>query len=219
VTWGPIMSEELVQHYGVPRARIAECGVAHFDLHAAARANAWAHPVFAELGIPKGSPFLFFGLSARVFAPCEVDVVAWLAERVEAGAFGPHARLVVRPHPQMLRGAMSDQGVLTRIAKLRSGKVIVDIPQVISERLPWELERNDMGRLAALMAACSVCLNSGSTLLIDAVIHDKPVILPMFDGDAMLPESSSVRRILGVSSHLESPEFQRGVGRQRLAGA
>ena len=56
------------------------------------------------------------------------------------------------------------------------------------------MKADDMPRLVNLLAGCSICLNSGSTFAIDGIIHDKPVILTLFDGEAEVPWHRSIVR-------------------------
>ncbi|MBK8480838.1 MAG: hypothetical protein IPL40_06650 [Proteobacteria bacterium] len=196
IAWGPVMSDELRSYYGVAPERISECGVAHFDAHFDPTNRAHAREVLASLGLCPDDPYLFFGMSARFFCPHELDVVEWLAARVQAGAFGPRMQLVVRPHPQNIRGSMADGETLQRLQGLVGGRVALDLPQVVSDQLPWDLEERDLRKLAALIAGCAVSLNSGSTLSIDAVVQDRPVVLPIFDAGHQLPWWRSVRRVV-----------------------
>lgn len=196
ISWGPVMSDELRSYYGVTPDRISECGVAHFDAHFDPTNRAHAREVLASLGLSPDDPYLFFGMSARFFCPHELDVVEWLGGRVRAGAFGPRMQLVVRPHPQNIRGNMADGETVQRLQALAGPRVALDIPQVVSDRLPWDLEERDLRKLAALIAGCAVSLNSGSTLSIDSVVQDRPVVLPIFDAGHELPWWRSVRRVV-----------------------
>ncbi|MBK6846058.1 MAG: hypothetical protein IPG96_00430 [Proteobacteria bacterium] len=196
ISWGPVMSDELQRYYGVTPDRINECGVAHFDAHCDPGNRLQAREVLAGLGLCPDDPYLFFGMSARFFCPHELDVVEWLAGACEPGAFGPRMQLVVRPHPQNIRGSMADGETVERLRTMAGPRVAIDLPQVVSDRLPWDLEERDLRKLAALIAGCAVSLNSGSTLSIDSVVQDRPVVLPIFDAGHELPWWRSVRRVV-----------------------
>lgn len=195
IAWGPIMRQELEQIYGIAPEAIDECGVAHFDAHRDPEAAARSRQSRERLGLNPDAPYLFFGMSAAIFAPKEIEVVEHLARQVAAHRFGRDMQLVIRPHPQNIRGSMATPGLLNRLQSLRSGRVAIDIPEVVSDRLPWDLDRADLAWLSSLLAGASVCLNSGSTLSIDALIHDTPVVLPLFDAESSLPDWQSVRRV------------------------
>lgn len=196
IAWGPVMSDELRSYYQVAPEQISECGVAHFDAHFDPTRRAHAREVLAALGLCPDDPYLFFGMSARFFCPQELEVVEWLAGRVRAGAFGGRTQLVVRPHPQNIRGGMADGETVQRLHALAGGRVALDLPRVVSDALPWDLEEQDLRKLAALIGGCAVSLNSGSTLSIDSVVQDRPVVLPIFDIGPALPWWRSGRRVL-----------------------
>jgi hypothetical protein len=56
------------------------------------------------------------------------------------------------------------------------------------------MKPDDLPRLVNLLSGCAICINSGSTLAIDGIIHDKPVILSLFDGEDDVPWHRSIRR-------------------------
>jgi hypothetical protein len=194
VTWGPIMSAELGEYYAVPSSKISECGVAHFDRHLSAVKSGRASQILAEIGLDPARPFLFFGMSSPTVSPNEIEVVEWLAREVRQGAFGHELQLIVRPHPQNIQGYTADQSWLPRLQAVAGGPVAVDYPALVQSAMSWNMEEDDLPRLVNLLAASSIVLNSGSTLAIDAIIHDKPVILTLFDGSETLPWHRSIRR-------------------------
>lgn len=194
-SWGPIMTEELRAHYGVSPGEVEETGVAHFDAHFDPRARALVPERLRRLGLDPARPYLLFGMSAPYFVPREIEVVETIAGWVRSGALG-EAQLVVRPHPQNVRGSTADPRIVARVEALRGAGIAVDVPEVVSDTLACELARRDLLDLSALIEGAAVTLNSGSTLTMDALLHDKPVVLPMFDGDAELPWWDSVRRVV-----------------------
>jgi len=103
---------------------------------------------------------------------------------------------VVRPHPQNVIGGMADKSWLPRLRALTSKRVAVDFPKMEESQLSWNLASGDLEHLMRLIAGCSICLNSGSTLAIDAILQDKPVILTPFDAaDSTISWHRSARRL------------------------
>ena len=90
---------------------------------------------------------------------------------------------------------MADTSWLPRLQALRSDRVALNMPQLSGGNLNWDMQQSDLAVLVNLLAGCSVCLNSGSTLSIDALSHGKPVIVTFFDADRDLPWWKSARRI------------------------
>lgn len=192
--WGPIMRDELQTYYGIGPERIVETGVAHFDRHVTGVSRAGIRQAVAALGLDPDRPHLFFGMMSPYFAPCEIEIVEWVARAVEADRFGPGTQLVIRPHPQNVQGYMADTTWLPRLDALGSERVAIDYPILEDSSLMWNMNEADLPKLANLLAGCSLCLNSGSTLSIDAIAHDKPVVLTLFDADRQLPWWQSARR-------------------------
>lgn len=72
----------------------------------------------------------------------------------------------------------------------------MDFPQLVNSKVRWSMRRADMDHLSNLLAGCSLCLNSGSTVSIDALMMDKPVLLTAFDGEKQLYYWKSARRLV-----------------------
>lgn len=195
LVWGPIMKEELQQYYGVPEKNIHETGVPHFDLHYRVKNEPFNETSITELGLNADKPYLFFAMSSPYFAPREIDIVEHLARWIQAAKWGD-LQLVVRPHPQNVQGEMTDTDWLSRLEAIEGHGVAVDYPRLNKSKINWSMEIGDMFRLSRLITGCAVSLNSGSTVSIDALMHDKPVIITAFDGDDQLEWWRSAKRLI-----------------------
>ncbi|MEL7424169.1 MAG: hypothetical protein AAFN81_14315 [Bacteroidota bacterium] len=202
IVWGQVMRDELQEYYQVPEEHIHLCGVPHFDYYEPYRGGNAHEEELRQLGLQPSAPFLFFAMSAERFTPYEIDIVEQLTAAIHADAFGPELQLVVRPHPQVVQGNMTRKGWQVRLQKLVGERVAVDWPRLVKGGLRWSLQQEDMQHLAALLAGCSVCLNSGSTISIEAQLLDKPVILTSFDAGHQLPYWKSARRLIDYT-HLK----------------
>ena len=194
VAWGPIMKSEFKEYYQADEDRVFACGVPHFDEHNRIKQNPDYEGFVAELGLDPKKPYLFVAMSSPYFAPKGIDVIEWLANKVDEGAFGPDMQLIVRPHPQNVQGGMADMSWGPRLESIKSDKVGVDYPSLVKSKLPWSMQDHDMRRLSNLLAGCTVCINFGSTVSIDALMVDKPVIVVAFDAHENLPWYKSGRR-------------------------
>jgi len=104
--------------------------------------------------------------------------------------------LVVRPHPQNLQGGLADTSWISRLDALKSPRVAIDYPAVIDGSLPYMMQERDLHALGNLLSGAAVTLNSGSTLSIDAMIHDRPVVITAFDADDEFPWWQSASRCI-----------------------
>ena len=195
ISWGKIMSDELSEYYKIDGDKIFTTGVPHFD-----KSKELANPdkrkkYISSLGLDPNKPYLLFGMSSPYFAPREIDIVERVADHIGRGIYGEGMQLIVRPHPQNVQGEMSDESWLPRLEKIKSSRVGIDYPITEKSNLPWNMSEEDLEKLANLISGCSILLNSGSTISIEGLIHEKPVILTLFDGDANVREHNSARRL------------------------
>jgi CDP-glycerol glycerophosphotransferase (TagB/SpsB family) len=196
IVWGDVMFEELKEYYGISEQHIFKCGVPHFDNHIKVQNQPSYQKLLTELGLNADAPYLFMAMSSPRFAPKEIDIAEWLAKAIQQNVFGEKMQLIIRPHPQNVQGAMADKTWLKRLDNLQNSRVAVDYPQLVKSKVRWSMKKEDMNHLSNLLAGCSVCINSGSTVSIDALVLGKPVILTSFDGDAKLPYRKSARRLI-----------------------
>jgi hypothetical protein len=195
IAWGDIMKEELTEYYGLPEDKITVCGVPHFDEHIKVREKGEYHIAVKEMGLSAEKPYLFFAMSSPRFAPREIDIVEWLAKSIETNKFGDTLQLIVRPHPQNVQDFTAKKSWLGRLDNLVTDRVKIDYPDMLESNIRWSMKKGDMTRMSNLISGCSICFNSGSTISIDALMHNKPVILTSFDGDANIPYWNSARRL------------------------
>ena len=150
ISWGPIMTEEIKTLYHFPPERIYECGVPHFDVYTQSESFIPREDLLRRLGLPTTQPYLFYGMVAPYAAPRELDVITWLAEKIRAHAFATPCSLVIRPHPQTIRGDYArDREEIARLQAIAGPLVALDMPPVLSDRLAWDLPKSDMYTLAA----------------------------------------------------------------------
>ena len=210
LSWGPIMTGELKDRYGLSGRRVRECGVAHFDAHVTGVSVEGRRKAFDKIGLKCGSEYLLVGMSSPYFAPGEIEIVEELARGVSGGLCGSSMCLVVRPHPQNVRGYLADESWLPRLRAIEGPRVKICWPEMHDSVMNWALSKDDMTVLVNVLAGAKVVLNSGSTFSIDALCHYKPVILTLFDGTAKVPWHRSARR-LAEYFHIQKLIGTRGV--------
>ncbi len=194
ISWGDIMKQELKDYYKIPENKIFNTGVPHFDLHKDVSGTVIYKDLLKQKGLDPDIPYLFFALGSPYFSPHEIDIVEWLAKKVEKDELG-NVQFVVRPHPQNVSNSASDTILVGRLKALESKRVAVDWPKMIESNLNWSMQLNDMLEFAHLLEGCKLSVNSGSTVSIDSLLHNKPVILTLFDSDMDLPWWQSVKRV------------------------
>ena len=196
IAWGAVMESELKAYYKVTDDQIHVCGVPHFDQHFEIKQAPNFAPVLDGLKLNPQKPYLFVAMSAPRFAPHEIDIVEWLAKSINENRFGKDLQMIVRPHPQNVQGNFSNSSWIKRLDRLNGNRVAIDYPQLTNSKVRWSMKKEDMAHLSNLLAGCSICLNSGSTVSIDALQFDKPVLITAFDGDRSLYYWKSARRLI-----------------------
>lgn len=194
IVWGNIMKAELIKYYRVKQDQITVTGVPHFDCHHHYSNQDEIRKLILSVGFDPEIPYLFFGMSSPYFAPAEIEIVEQIAEWVRNKKFGA-IQFVVRPHPQNMQGDMADFSWLPKLQALKSKLIYVDYPRLNDSAISWSMEMSDMKQLSLLIGGAAIVLNSGSTISIDALVHNKPVILTSFDGHHKFPWFKSVRRV------------------------
>lgn len=195
LTWGPIMNEELLQYFSVDSDKVHNTGVTHFDIHAQVKDERISVPdLLNEIRLDSSKPYLFFTMSASYYAPNEIDIVEHLAKQIESNHFGEEMQLVIRPHMANLMSDRSDQSWLRRLERINTDRVRVDFPDSDNSLLTWYMAKDDMIRLSGLLNGASVCLNSGSTVAIEALYLDRPVVITAFDTEKW-PYWNSAKRL------------------------
>ena len=195
ISWGPIMTEEMIDLYSFPRERIFECGVSHFDVYSQKDQFTGRNILLKQLGLPPELPYIFYGMVPSYSCPNELDTLSWLTEQVNKNSFARRCSLVIRPHPQSISGIYArSPSELAKLQSLAGPRVGLDMPPVLSERLAWDLPKSDMYHLGSLLFGSEMCINANSTLCLDACVLERPVINVAFDGWEEVPYEWSARR-------------------------
>lgn len=194
LTWGPIMNSELEEYYQVSNDNIYNTGVTHFDIHHQVKINPELKKWIKPLGLDYSKPYIFFTLSSSYYCPDEIDIIEWLANKIELGEYGNDMQLVLRPHMHNFKEGLSDEKWKKRLLTLQSDKIAIDFPEMNDSVLTWFMKHNDMLKLSNLLNGSIMNINSGSTIALEAALLDKPVILPLFETQE-LPEWLSVTRL------------------------
>lgn len=203
LSWGPIMTQEIQEFYKVPRKLIIETGVAHFDLHHQNLMQQGAQkPWLKMLGLDPEKPYIFFCMSAPYFCPDEIDIIEWIAKKVQNKEYGADMQFIARPHMQNVKGRTSDTSWIGRLKGIVGERVAVDFPDMEDSELTWHMKQDDMVKMSALLAHCAIAMNSCSTVAIESVIADRPTVMPMFDVHPGYPEWKSVKR-MGEFTHMK----------------
>lgn len=196
LAWGPVMQAEFIEKYKIPTEKIFITGVPHFDLHTQTLDTKSFDAVLNKFGLDANKPYIVFGMSSPRFVPGEIDIVEFLAKKINENELGSEMQMLIRPHPQNVKGWMADKSWIERLHEITNDRIKLFLPNLAESKLPWSMEHEDMFILSTLLSSCVVCINSCSTLSIDTLMAGKGNIAPMFDGERELDYWASARRLL-----------------------
>lgn len=184
ISWGRVMTQEIKEYYGFVDKKIKQCGVPHFDRYKNSDRRKSRTKV----------PTIFYGMNNHYQTPHEIEIVEWLAKRIESSNLA--LKLIVRPHPQGIKGYMASSSWSKRLHDLISDRVHLSLPMMEDNSDQVNFKPTDHDELSRVISSCNIAINSASTLAIESLILDKPVILTLFDGIKFLPWWKSAKRFV-----------------------
>lgn len=188
LVWGEQTKEHAIRFVGMPPGRVVPFGVAQFDVFAQPPRRT-REELVRSLGIEPGRRlFLFAGSNARTD---EVAILQALDDAIESGRL-PNAAMIYRPHPWGGGGRGGN-----RIASMRFRHVVIDPNmQAYIDALAAAdpgITLPDYRDTHDLLSAIDVVVSPMSTILVEAALHGKAVIVhaPASD-DPLAPLGSSL---------------------------
>ncbi|MDI1347562.1 MAG: hypothetical protein PSV22_26265 [Pseudolabrys sp.] len=178
LVWGPQSREHAIQFIGAPRNKVVEFGAAQFDVFN-------EHPRIDRAGFcavhgidPSRKIVLFAGSNAQTDEGAALDA---LDDAIEAGRAGP-ITVVYRPHPwggggqggallagRSWRYIVVDKGMRGYLDSLAKGDASMALP--------------DYHDTHDLLCSVDAVVSPLSTILLEAVMHGKPVAIYLPEGD------------------------------------
>ena len=179
------MKDELVNLYNI-NENIISCGVPHFDIHNNKKSDQQIKKFVKDLNLDPKIPYLIFGMSSPYFASLEIEIVENIANYIEKEE-QLNLQMIIRPHPQNVKGYLSDKSWLPRLKKLENlKKTSVFYPLLADGDIPWQMNFSDLDTLSTAIQGSYAVLNTCSTFAIDGMLNDKPVIMTPFDSNKIL---------------------------------
>ena len=175
-----VMQADLVRYHRIDPARIVVTGWPQTDVFHRRRPRAEYESVVRELGLDPTRPVVLVMGNTPTNAPYEqrfVDrLVEWWETSVAAGRFS----LLFRPHPrdrewrERFGSALSHDGVAVQ-----------------------EPSFTDLDTLAVLLEHGDCVVTNAGTILLDALVNDRPTVCVLYDEGAPPGESWAVKNVSG----------------------
>lgn len=172
LVWNAIMADEARRYHDYQKP-IYEVGAAQFDIYGQDLAETDGHAFRERHGIAADKKLIVWGTINEAIYPGQLDVLRAFCEELSRPEHQDKV-LWVRIHPQTIFGSYAHLADEHRA--LASDRVIIELPPVRSEKLKWDLPRQDMWHLTGLLKAADLLITPQSTLTIDAACAGTPII-------------------------------------------
>jgi hypothetical protein len=173
------MRDDLARFHGIDPGRVVVTGWPQTDVFHRRRPRSDYDALLRGYGLDPGRPLVLVTGNTPTNAPYEgrfvERLVAWWQERAAS-----RLTLLFRPHP---RDALWEE----RFAAAR-GRAGVHVQPA---------SFTDMDALATLLAHCDVVVTNAGTILLDAVVNDRPSVCVTYDEGAPPGEAWAEKNVLG----------------------
>jgi hypothetical protein len=193
LTWNESMRGDVLKLYP-DRAPASVCvvGYPRFDIYRQDLPPTFERePFMRSLGLDPAHPFILFSGIATSSFRAQPDIVEHICAALEAGELGSRTQLLVRCHPH------DDISVYARFRGRKRVAVWPDEARLEGKETLFDLapRADELWTLGASVRHSAVCVNPGSTVMLDASIANVPIVSVNYDGDRALPYWQSFRSV------------------------
>jgi hypothetical protein len=189
MVWNERMRQELLDFHGFPSDRIDVVGPIHLDMYHQRGMILPREDFLRSIGVDPSHRLIVYGPNPTPTESGEVAIAHHLARQVAARAYAEPATLVIRPHPldTVSKAQLSALGGLSHVQVRHSSDF-----GMYEKSPPVKRTPTDLKELVNLMKHADVVLTGPSTLALDAIAFDTPVVHIGFNGDHQLPPEHSI---------------------------
>jgi hypothetical protein len=182
LVWGDLMARELRQFYPeIPADRIHVVGAVQFDPHADASLLLPREQFFRIIGADPARPLICYSSGEPFNSPEDQDHVELLLNLIRQGRIAGNPQVVLRPTPTA--DARRFEGV-----RRRHPELIYSKPDwLVAGEMTWDTWvqalplRSDVALLANLSHHADMNISVASTMTLDFLAHNRPVVNVAFD--------------------------------------
>jgi hypothetical protein len=197
IVWGDELRREFLSYYGqISPERIQVGGIPQFDAYLEPFSATQVRAIFCErFGISPEKKIILYGTCSPTLFPEEPEVVWDLAEAISGGNLGSDCHMFVRCHP-------ADD--LNRYRLLAAYPFVTLCPpsRPVGTSLDhWIPPPEEIAFLRDTLVSCCLCINTASSLTLDAIACGRPVVNVAYDGSSQKDYFESVRRFYDYSHY------------------
>jgi hypothetical protein len=194
VVQNDVMRDDLVRYHGIDAGRIVVTGWPQTDVFYRRRPRDEYERVLRQLGLDPSRPVVLVMGNTPTNAPFEDRFVERLVRWREQSGAAQRFSLLFRPHPR-------DRKWRERFgAALSKDGVAIQEPSF-----------TDLETLAVLLQHGDVVVSNAGTILLDALVNDRPTVCVLYDEGAPPGESWALKNVSGAHDRalMESDAFYR----------
>ncbi len=194
------MEKEAVAYADMPEESIAVLGVPQFDYYFRPPKFSCAE-FFKSLGIPENRHLILCAPFFDTYSNSSgIKIINDLARAIDRGRLPRDSHLLVRYRPESMPEDFSEEKLL------RHPNITVTVPYSLpftrkNKRPDYEFSGSDVDMLFNSIYFSEVTINTISTLTVDAIALDKPVINIRFDGDPKTPKAYKIELYTGYDHY------------------
>jgi len=208
ITWSERLRKEMILCHDLDPQTVVTAGVPHFDLYAHRDRLLDREAFCRQMGLDPdpNRKIIMFATKAPQNFPYNADIIELFENAIQDNALTYPAQLLVRLHPQHFRKGYQPmaQDYLDELmgryqaASKRSPHIVLNNPEILSEKLDMDRSKEDMIELANILQHSDVVINPFSTLNVESSIFDVPVINIAFDGKGSTEQKHEAQRSIAV---------------------
>jgi hypothetical protein len=178
IVWNEPMKEEAVEYHEVPKDRIQVIGVPEFDIYALRSLFRDREAFFRSLGHDPSLKLVSNAVAGGILAPTEPEIIELFYRAMMSGKLEVPCQLLVRLHPNTRGEYLKEFDRFRGRPRLR----VQQAGRVARIQDGWDPSWEDMIRLGETMLHSDVVCTVGSTICLDAIAFDTPVVAVGFEG-------------------------------------
>jgi len=176
LVWNEYMVNDAVKYHNMPEEKIDVVGVPQFEMYRSKQKSIDINSYRESMNIPDDTVIITYTASAERVFPDEPLFIEALLKNVIGGSFG-NAILILRLQESVRTSLYRSLYENTDLP------IRLDIPDVgfAANTISGTINIRGIDNFISLIKASDVVINLASTITLDAVLFDKPVICPKFN--------------------------------------
>lgn len=196
IVWNPYLKQKAIFLHHIPEEKIVITGIPHYDWYKKPEIIISRQEFLEQFGIDTKKKIVLFAGIGEYLAVHEAEVAEILANAIASKKIVKDAVVLFRPHPNF---AVSQEERLHNLANLIFDRGVADYTS--KEKSSWEMDKKKISHLVNSLYHADLVVTTASTMTMDAVSFNKPVVCVAFDGFSQEPYWHSVARYYRDFTH------------------